>query len=164
MKKIYLVRHAKSSWKEEGMDDFLRPLNSRGKRDLITIGKRLLKHKANPDLIYASPSVRTTKTAKELAHTINHDKKKILFIDSLYESTFEKYLELIHKTDDTNETIFIVGHNPTITEVGERLSGAILDNLPTCAIFGMAFDVEHFSEIEEENGEVLFYDYPKKEI
>ena len=162
MKKIYLIRHAKSSWKNETVDDFERVLNSRGKRDVVFMGRRLKMFDVKPDIIYASPAKRAEKTAKEIAREIDYDKKKIKSIDTLYESSYEKYLELIHETDDSYSSIFIIAHNPTITEVGERLSGAILSNIPTCAIVCISFDVESFKEITEESGHILFFDYPKK--
>ncbi|ARU48893.1 SixA phosphatase family protein [Sulfurospirillum diekertiae] len=164
MKKIYLIRHAKSSWKDETIDDFERPLNSRGKRDVAFMGKRLKLFDVKPDIIYTSPAKRAEKTAKELVKEMNYDKKKIKLIDTLFESSYEQYMELIHATDDHYSSIFIIAHNPTITEVGERLSGAILSNIPTCAIVCISFEMESFKEITEESGHILFFDYPKKHL
>jgi len=164
MKKIYLIRHAKSSWNDQIVDDFTRPLNSRGKRDVAFMGKRLALFQVLPDTIISSTAKRAEKTAKAIAKTIEFDKEKIIYTDALYESTYERYLDLIHAIDDTNTSVFLIAHNPTITEVGERLSGAILSNIPTCAIVCIAFEVEHFSEITEESGHILFFDYPKKHL
>jgi len=164
MKKIYLIRHAKSSWKDATIDDFERPLNGRGKRDVAFMGKRLKMFEVMPDLIYTSPAKRAEKTAKEIAKEIACDKKKIKLNDTLYEGSYESYLDLIHTIDDHYSSIFIIAHNPTITEVGERLSGAILSNIPTCAIVCISFDVESFKEITEESGHILFFDYPKKHL
>lgn len=164
MKKIYLIRHAKSSWKDETLDDFERPLNGRGKRDVIFMGKRLKMFDVMPDLIYTSPAKRALKTAKELAKELECDKKRIISADTLYEGSYEGYLDLIHSADDKHASIFIIAHNPTITEVGERLSGAILSNIPTCAIVCISFDVQSFKEITEESGHILFFDYPKKHL
>lgn len=162
MKKIYLIRHAKSSWSDESLSDFERPLNGRGKEDVVFMGARLKKYHVKPSLIYSSPAKRAFKTAKELAKAIDYDKKDIECIENLYESSYENYLELIHSTKDKHSSLFIIAHNPTITEVGERLSGAILTNIPTCAIVCIAFEVESFKEITEESGHILFFDYPKK--
>lgn len=164
MKKIYLIRHAKSSWKDETLEDFSRPLNARGKRDVVFMGQRLHLFDVLPDAIYSSSAKRAEKTAKELAKAVLFDKKKIIFTKSLYDCSFETYLALIRQMDDTDQSVFIIGHNPTITEVGERLSGAILTNIPTCAIVCLQFDVERFQEIQEESGKILFFDYPKKHL
>jgi len=164
MKKIYLMRHAKSSWNDQVLDDFTRPLNGRGKRDVAFMGKRLALFHVRPDTIISSTAKRAEKTAKAIAKTIEFDKDKIIYTDALYESTYERYLDLIHTIDDKYTSVFLIAHNPTITEVGERLSGAILTNIPTCAIVCIAFEVEHFSEITEESGHILFFDYPKKHL
>ncbi|MDD3343494.1 MAG: histidine phosphatase family protein [Sulfurospirillaceae bacterium] len=162
MKKIYLIRHAKSSWNDGMLDDFSRPLNGRGKKDLQLMGERLAMFEVLPDAIFTSPAKRALKTAKALAKSIDYKKNKVSVVESLYESSFQDYLTLIHSVNDAYKDIFIVAHNPTITEVGERLSGAILTNIPTCAIVCLSFDVDHFKDIAEENGKILFFDYPKK--
>ncbi len=162
MKKIYLIRHAKSSWSDATLDDFSRTLNSRGKEDVLFMGERLKKYHVSPSLIYTSPAKRAFKTARELARAIDYDKKEIVCVEALYESSYEAYRDLICQTSDKHTSVFIVAHNPTITEVGERLSGAILTHLPTCAIVCIAFEVESFKDIKEESGHILFFDYPKK--
>lgn len=164
MKKIYLIRHAKSSWKDESLDDFSRPLNSRGKRDVVFMAKRLKQFQVKPDTIYTSPAKRALKTTKAIAEELDIGKKKIELCERLYEGSFEDYLSLIHSCDDDKDAIFIIGHNPTITDAGERLSGAILGNIPTCAIVCIAFDVPRFKDIYEESGTILFFDYPKKHL
>ncbi len=162
MKKIYLVRHAKSSWKEMDLSDFERPLNKRGKTDLEFMAKRLNFFAVMPDLILSSPAKRAKTTAKEIAKTIGYDKSDISYIDSLYESSYQTYRYILDALDDNIDTVFIVAHNPTITEVGEILSGAILTNMPTCSIVCIEFDIKSFKEIEEGSGKILFFDYPKK--
>ncbi|AFL68626.1 SixA phosphatase family protein [Sulfurospirillum barnesii] len=162
MKKIYFIRHAKASERTEILEDFLRPLNSRGKNDVSFMAKRLKHFHVMPDIIYSSPAKRALKTSKEIALELGCPKKTIVLCDELYESSYAYYLELIHSTDDTHESVFIVAHNPTLTEVAEHLSGAILSNIPTCAIVCISFDVKSFKEIHEESGHILFFDYPKK--
>ncbi len=162
MKKIYFIRHAKSSWNEIGLSDFDRPLNKRGKRDLPFMAKRLKSFGILPDLIISSPAKRAKKTAQKIAEIIGYDVDKILYVDSLYDSSYETYRYLIDSLDDSLEEVFIVAHNPTMTEVAERLSGTILTNMPTCSIVCIAFDVEKFRDIKEEGGRLLFFDYPKK--
>jgi len=68
MKRLYLVRHAKSSWNRPELDDIDRPLNKRGKRDAPFMGQRLKQHDVCPDLIISSPAKRALKTAKIIAH------------------------------------------------------------------------------------------------
>lgn len=162
LKKLYLIRHAKSSWKEMGIDDFERPLNKRGKRDVPFMAKRLKHFGVKPDLIIASPALRAKITALEIAKVLQYNEGDILFEAALYDSSYEKYRYLLDSLDEQYKSVFIIAHNPEITEVGERLSGAILTEIPTCAIVCIAFDTKSFKNIEEESGKVLFFDYPKK--
>ena len=162
MKKLYLIRHAKSSWKEEGKSDFERGLNKRGKDDLIFMAKRLKSFGVMPDLIVSSPAKRAKKTAREIAKIIGYNQDDISYQDSLYDSSYDTYRYVLDSLDEKYNSVFIVGHNPTITETGEILSGAILTNMPTCSIVCMEFDVDSFKDIEEGSGKILFFDYPKK--
>ena len=162
MKKIYLIRHAKSSWSEEGMSDFDRPLNKRGKKDLPFMANRLKEFGVKPDLILSSTAKRAQKSAKVIAEIIDYKTSKISYDESLYDSSYTTYRYLLDSLDDKLNSVFIVAHNPTLTEVGERLSGAILTNIPTCSIVCIEFDVKSFQDIKEESGKVIFFDYPKK--
>ncbi|MFK5881890.1 MAG: histidine phosphatase family protein [Sulfurospirillum sp.] len=162
MKKIYLIRHAKSSWKEEGKSDFERILNKRGRADLDFMAKRLKFFSIMPDLIISSPAKRAKTTATEIAQTIGYEKSKISYIDSLYESSYQTYRYILDSLEKSIDSVFIVAHNPTITEVGEILSGAILTNMPTCSIVCIEFDIDSFKKIKEGTGKILFFDYPKK--
>ncbi|MBE0491022.1 MAG: histidine phosphatase family protein [Sulfurospirillum sp.] len=161
-KKIYLIRHAKSSQKELDLDDFDRPLNKRGKRDVVFMAKRLKHFGIKPDLIISSPALRATTTAQEIAKIIKYKEEDIVYELALYASNYEKYRYLIDSIDPACKSVFIIAHNPEMTEVGERLSGAILTDIPSCAIVCIEFLVDSFTDIKEESGKVLFFDYPKK--
>ena len=162
MKKIYFIRHAKSSWNEAGLSDFERTLNKRGKKDVPFMASRLKSFNVMPDLVLSSSAKRAKKTAQMICETIGYDKDKLSIQDCLYDSSYDIYRYLLETLDDTLTSIFIIAHNPTITEVAERLSGSILTNMPTCSIVCVEFDIESFKNIKEEGGKVLFFDYPKK--
>jgi len=162
MKKIYLLRHAKSNWKEEGLSDFDRSLNKRGKADLKFMAQRLKNFGVMPDLIISSPAKRAKSTSKRVARIIGYDESKISYEYALYNSSYQNYRYLLDSLDDSLKTLFIVAHNPTITETGEILSGAILTNMPTCSIVCIEFNTESFKDIKENSGKILFFDYPKK--
>lgn len=162
MKKIYFIRHAKSSWKDTTLADFDRGLNKRGKENVEFMANRLKKYGVLPDIIISSPAKRAKKTALKIAQTIGYE--NIKFEPKLYECTSKTFLEVIHSIENEKNSAFIVAHNPTITEITEALSGAIIGNIPTCAIVCVSFDVENFKEIGQTKGSVEFFDYPKKHI
>ncbi|MDR2789395.1 MAG: histidine phosphatase family protein [Campylobacteraceae bacterium] len=161
MKTIYFIRHAKSDWSVD-CDDFDRALNKRGEKDAPFMAERLKKYGVKPDIIITSPAKRALKTAKIIAKKLKRD---MLITDAnLYLTSPQEYLRIIREIDDKYNTIFIVGHNPSITEICKILSGAQIDNIPTCGIFCIKFDAESFSAISINSGKKLFFDFPKKEL
>jgi phosphohistidine phosphatase len=67
MKTLFILRHAKSSWKEQDLPDHDRPLNKRGKKDAPRMGKLLTDEDLIPDLIMSSTAARAKKTAELVA-------------------------------------------------------------------------------------------------
>ena len=99
MKTLYLVRHAKSSWSNSSLADYDRPLNERGKRDVITMGKRLKERGVMPSLILSSAAKRTTKPAKALAKGMAYD-NEIRFKKNLYHSSILDNLKELEKVGE----------------------------------------------------------------
>ncbi|MDR0467394.1 MAG: histidine phosphatase family protein [Campylobacteraceae bacterium] len=161
MKTIYFIRHSKSDQNTQ-CEDFERPLNRRGEKDAPFMAKRLKHYKVKPDIIISSPAKRTLDTATIIAKILKYSKEKIVLKKELYDSTYNDYLDVIKSIDNKYKNIFIVGHNPAITEVCEILSNSIIGNIPTTGIFCIKFDVENFQDIESQNGKVVFFDLPKK--
>ncbi len=163
MKRLYLIRHAKSSWNEPDLADIDRPLNKRGKRDAPFMGKRLKEqHKANPDLILSSPAKRALRTAKIIAKEIDYPKGKIEIKDSLYGSGVEAMLNVIQYLDDSLDEVMLFGHNPDLTSLANYLSNHEVDNIPTCGIFCVDFDIQSWQDVGKGKGIFKFFDYPKK--
>ena len=162
MKRLYLVRHAKSSWGRSELDDIDRPLNKRGKRDAPFMGQRLKQHDVCPDLIISSPAKRALKTAKIIAEEMGCPKKQIEISNALYLQGVSAIINLIQSIDDDHESVMLFGHNPDFTELAERLTDYQVDNIPTCGIFCIDFNIGSWQEVDEGKGLFTFFDYPKK--
>jgi phosphohistidine phosphatase len=124
------------------------------------MGERLKRYKVKPDIIISSPAKRAFSTAKIIAERLEVANLKTE--PKLYTGTSAVYLDIITQISDEHKSVFIVGHNPTITEICENLSGKFVGNIPTCGIFCIEFDVECFSDISSSSGKKLFFDFPKK--
>jgi len=162
MKILYLLRHAKSSWSNIELPDFQRPLNKRGKNDAPLIGRILATKKANIDLIVSSPAKRAKLTAKKVAKNIAYLKDKIVFNQDLYEAHIVDVLNAIHKIPNEINSLMLVGHNPTFTDLANMLcSDFNTENIPTAGVLALSFPYESWSEIEENKGNFLFFEYPK---
>ncbi len=163
MKRLFLIRHAKSSWGEPDVADIDRPLNSRGKRDAPVMGERLRKeHRAQPDLILSSPAKRALRTAKIIAKEIDYAEEKIEIRDSLYASGVQAMLNVIKYLDDSLDEVMLFGHNPDLTAMAHFLSNRQVDNIPTCGIFCVDFDIQSWQDLKTGKGIFKFFDYPKK--
>ncbi len=163
MKRLYLVRHAKSSWKDDSLADFDRPLNSRGKRDAPFMGKLLAsEYQIAPDVCVSSPAKRAAKTAKILASEIGFPKKRIVYDKNIYEADVPSLLEVLHGLDEKAAHVMLVGHNPGLTNLAEYLADMEIGTIPTCGIFGVEFMVDGWQNVEEGKGHLMFFEYPKK--
>lgn len=163
MKRLFLIRHAKSSWGKPDLSDFDRPLNKRGKRNGPEMAARLARLSVLPDLIVASPAKRAKKTAAYMAKGTGYPKGNIQYDEGLYMGSMEFYISLLEESFKTVDTIFLVGHNFTITDLAGYLSGAAIANVPTCGIVALEYaGAEGFSSAASD-GKLLFIDFPKND-
>ncbi|HEC2740516.1 TPA: histidine phosphatase family protein [Campylobacter coli] len=146
MKKIYILRHAKAV-KDEEVQDFDRKLSKRGKEDLEKLFYNLKTHEIKFDFILSSSSKRTAKTAKKIAEFYNFDKEKIQFIDELYLANLSKIYQILQTVDKKYNEVLLVGHNPTLMELGEFLGSLCLTSFPTSSMLCLEFDIEDFKDL-----------------
>jgi len=163
MKTLYLFRHAKSSWNNANLSDHARPLNDRGERDAPQMGKRLRKRKPQPTLIIASSAVRAETTATLLAEAIDYPTSDIKIDERLYGADTKDVVSIIHEIDNAIACAMLVGHNPTFTDLINSLCGSQFDNVPTCGMAVLRFPTNTWSNIGQMQGELLDFDYPKKD-
>lgn len=159
MKRIYFIRHAKAE--KTTADDFQRDLSQKGKEAIKLMAKILNKNQIFADLIISSPAKRAIKTAQIIAKEIKF-KNDILQIKSLYNCSMSTLLGAINSIEDTFNTVFIIGHNPAISEVCEFLSDCSIGSMPTSGICCIEFDSQSFSELKEHHGHIVLFDYPKR--
>ena len=164
MKTLYLFRHAKSSWDDPSLSDIDRPLNKRGRRDAPFMGEILSKKIKLPQIIYSSTANRALTTALTIAENFKFDKSKIIEDQRIYDAGVSDLVRLINSTSDEFDTIMFFGHNPTFTMTSNYLSDKYIDNIPTCGLVQIDFDVTSWEDIDSEKGELILFEYPKKYI
>lgn len=161
-RRLTLLRHAKSSWDDETLDDFERPLNARGQRDAPVMGRRLLARGARPTLILTSPAVRARKTAQIVARELGYPREFLQREPELYLAAPDTILDVVARQDDSFRDILVVGHNPGLTDLANRLMDGSLDNLPTCGVMVFRFDLPGWADLPGQPGELLWFDYPRR--
>ena len=81
--------------------------------------------------------------------------------DTLYASSASGVLESIQRIADDVNRLMVFGHNPEFTELANHLSDFQVDNMPTCGVFCVDFNIRSWAEASQGNGEFVFYDFPK---
>ena len=161
MKKLYLVRHAKSSWRDEVAYDMDRPLKGRGIRDAHSTSQWLREQGDNPQLIISSPATRALHTALIFSKNLGYPYSDIEIEGHIYEASTSDMLELVRSLDDRFEDVMIFGHNPTITDFVNKRIDHKIDNVPTTGVACLKFEEEHWRDVDKK-AELVFFDYPKR--
>lgn len=161
MKTLYIVRHAKSSWKNPHLHDFDRPLNLRGERNAPEMGKRLARKNIFPDLLLTSPAQRAYRTALLMSAQLNYPEKDIQTDEHLYHASAEQLLHIISRQTNKNNTLMVFGHNPGLTEFINRFTKKTIENIPTGGTVALLFHTNDWGQIRDCKTTLLFFDYPK---
>ena len=162
MKTLTLVRHAKSSWKDNSLADRDRPLNKRGEHDAPIMGKRISEAGIRPSLIVCSPAVRAWTTAKIIANEIGYPLEFLQREKQLYLASLDDLLDIIFSQEAGFTSLMLVGHNPGLTAFANYLSPGVTNNVPTAGVVSVTFDREDWNLYELPETELLTFDYPKK--
>ncbi len=158
LKRLVIIRHAKSSWANALLDDFDRPLNERGKTDAPLMAKKLKEKKVVPELIITSPAKRANATAKRFAKVFDLNKKHIWKEPKLYLATETTLLKIAKQIDEKYNVVFMVGHNPGITNFVNYSSNLEIDNVPTCGV--TVLEVSSWNKLGKEKAKAVYFDYP----
>ena len=161
-KTLFLVRHAKSSWKDADIDDIDRPLNKRGLRDAPKMGMHLAGFETKPDVIISSPAVRAITTDKLIWNELGYESSNNKTEKRFYTFDSQSLLKAIQKINNKFQVVMVVGHNPAITVLVNQLTNSNINNVPTCGVAILGFPINGWKEIKNEKGELIEYFYPKK--
>lgn len=120
MHALHLLRHAKSSWTDEALDDHDRPLSKRGRRDADAIARHLADQGGTPDLVLSSTAVRARATLASLLERLKP--RRVLLDRALYLAPGAALLEYLRNTDENMGSALLVGHNPGLHELALLLA------------------------------------------
>lgn len=162
LRRLTLLRHAKSSWQESGTSDHDRPLNQRGERDAPVMGRRLLARGARPSLILTSTALRARHTAQIIARELGYPGEFLQREPELYLATPDQILAVLARQADSFRNIIVCGHNPGLTELANRLTDSDIDNIPTCGMVEIELKLQSWADIATAAGKLQLFDYPKK--
>ena len=162
MKTLYLVRHAKSDWKNSNTGDFDRPLNDRGMKSAPLIATMLKKKKVLPELVIASPANRAITTAELFCEILGYPKELIRKRMEIYEEGTGTLMKIVQEISDSCKTAMLFGHNPTMTDFSNLLAGNHIDSLVTCGVVRIDMDIKSWKDAAPETGTLVWYEFPRK--
>jgi phosphohistidine phosphatase len=160
MKRLFLLRHAKSSWNHPELRDFERTLNERGNQEAEKMGVRLKERGVIPDRIVSSPAVRAAQTAEIVADRLNYPKENILWQNTIYDASAGELLRCIQDLNDADKQILFIGHNPGISALARHLTGRDIGEMPTCGIAVIDLNVTNWAKVNRDSGNLVFQDHP----
>jgi phosphohistidine phosphatase len=156
------MRHAKSSWRDTELADHERPLAERGRRDAPRMGERLDARSARPGLILTSSAKRALETARIVAAALGYPHEALHVEPALYLADPGAILRVVAGQEDEVANLLLVGHNPGLTELVNRLLPDLrLNDLPTAGIVAMDSTAARWADLGPQNTTLAFYDYPK---
>ncbi len=132
MKKIHLLRHAKSDWGNASLADVDRPLNARGIRVAGTMALALVKAGCSFEHVFCSPAVRAQSTITLISKQLPDMHIAWQTIPALYTFESEHLHQWLQSVDESIDELLIVGHNPALTYFCNALNTEHIDNIPTC--------------------------------
>jgi len=159
MRTLYLLRHAKSSWKDESLSDFERPLKRRGREAAQQIGERLAQEKLKNPVLICSPAVRTRETA-ELVLKSSKLRVEERWDERIYEASLRDLLQVVTEIPDDKKVVILIGHNPGFEELLAFLTGESR-RMPTAALAKIMFEVS-WKDVEARSGKLDWFTTPKQ--
>jgi phosphohistidine phosphatase len=169
MKRLAILRHAKSSWDEPGLDDFNRPLNERGWKAARRMGREFKHRGMRFDIVLASPAARVRETIDGIQEHFDFA-ASIRFEPKLYHATSNTLLSLIHKLDHDVDAPLLVGHNPGLERLLVELTRDDRDGLrqriagkyPTGAFAVVELPASQWKDVAPGSGEIVELMLPKE--
>lgn len=162
MKKLYVMRHAKSSWDDCALSDFERPLNERGLRTAPLVGELMKQNQFQIDIIISSPAERARQTAVKVKEAASFG-SDVIFDEKIYEASPQRLLNILSEIVPTISAVLLVGHNPGLEDLIRILTGA-LEPMPTAALAVIDLNIENWNELTADTGKLVKVFRPKEEF
>jgi phosphohistidine phosphatase len=168
MKRLTVMRHAKSDWGDPQLDDFNRPLNERGWKAARRIGRELKERDFRFDLVLASPAARVRETIDGVQEKFDFA-GPIRFDERLYLASETSLLALVRDLPEAVHGPMLVGHNPGLHQLvlsladdgDHHLRDEVGQKFPTAAVAVIELGAACWKEVEPGSGKIVELILPK---
>jgi len=159
---LYIIRHGKSSWDHDNLEDVHRPLAGRGIRAAGEMARRLADLGMVPNLLYSSHATRALSTALIMRNTWGLPPAALQVHEELYMAYDEEVARVLSRASSAITDLAIFGHNPSFTEFANWFLPDPLDNLPTAGAVVVTFDSPGWKDIVKSTVVRTLVEIPKK--
>lgn len=168
MRRLMLLRHAKSDWAKPGLDDHDRPLNARGREAAPRMGAYMARHGLLPDLIVASTARRVVETLDHLLPAFDRP-PKIISEPRVYDAGEDTLLGILKETPRAAHNLLLVGHNPGMAELASLLIASgdadarqrLIEKFPTAALAVIDFALDDWGKLHPHGGRLDRFVVPR---
>ena len=168
MRRLMLLRHAKSDWAQPGLRDHDRPLNPRGREAAPKMGAYMVRHALVPDLIVASTAKRVTETLELLLPAFKTP-PKIVSEPRIYEAGSNTLLGIVKEMPRAAHSVLLVGHNPGMAEFASLLIASgdvdarqrLIEKFPTAALAVIDFPLDDWGKLHARAGRLDRFVVPR---
>lgn len=160
MKTLYLVRHAKSSQDDPGLQDHERPLLPKGIKKTEKIIEFLERRNFKPDIIVSSHAVRAHETAALIARGLGYPEEEIIIESNLYLNGADGIMKIAFSFPDEKDSAMLVGHNPCMTEFANYFLMSKIDSMPTSGVVSVSFKTDEWNRVPMAEKKVNFVVFP----
>ncbi len=160
MKRLLLIRHARSGW-ETGQRDFDRVLDQQGRGDAAEMGRRLKAKAMVPQMFVTSSAKRAAISTQLITEAMAFPLEKVEWGDALYLASPETLLDVICRTPAHISSLALLGHNPGLTALAEMLAGHHIGNMPTSAVVTLTAEIERWEEAST-TWQLQDFDHPNR--
>lgn len=172
MRRLLLLRHAKSSWDQAPLDDISRPLAPRGRTAAPMMGRHIRGRGLLPDLVLCSTAERARQTLELVIAEWDQaadDGAKVAMRASLYLATVGDLMGVLKRLDDDVQSVMIIGHNPGMAVLAERLAATgnakdmkrLAKKYPTAALAVIDLDIARWKDVAPGSGSLQSFVRPK---
>lgn len=162
MKKLFILRHAKSSWDDPNLTDFDRPLNERGLNAAPFMGEVMAKRGFMPGTILSSPARRAMKTALLVKESAGSN-AVVQYDERIYDATPQTLRQVVSELGEDQGSAMLVGHNPGIEGFISYLTGN-RESMPTAALAVVDLKIDTWEDVSADCGELQLVVRPKEEM
>ena len=168
MRRLMLLRHAKSDWTRPGARDYERTLAPRGREAAPRIGAYMVRHGLAPDLVLCSTATRARETWDLVAKAFA-PKPPLVFEERLYEADAGALLDVVTETRGSVHALLLTGHNPGLHEFAQRLIASgdtdarqrLTEKFPTGALAVIDFAIDDWRKLHPRSGRLDRFVVPR---